>query len=99
MKLLFNSTICALLLTSNIVFAQGSVGMLSDEELRPFCENESIWKQYSVTAEQCMEASKTCAKANAEAQLDFMAATQALYGCVFKKLGVKGQVSFGADGE
>lgn len=95
MKLLFNSTILMLLFTSNSLLAQGySVGMLSDEELIPFCSNELIWKPANINTEQCMKAARPCSAANANSKMNVVEATQALYACVFKKLDVKMNLNF-----
>lgn len=95
MKLLFHPTIFTLLFTSNFLFAQDySVGMLSDEDLMPFCSNELIWKPVNISTEQCMKAARPCSAANANSKMNVVEATQALYTCVFKKLDVKMDLNF-----
>ena len=76
------------LLIANPLIAQPIAGALSTEELTPFCNNKQIWNNFNVKSEQCLAVAVPCSKAIAKKNLDWSKATEELYACVFKGLGL-----------
>lgn len=87
--------LCTSVFSGNLWAQQDqSVGVLSDEDLKPFCSNEMLWKSKGISTGRCIVAARLCAQENAKKALNAIEATQALYRCTFKKLDVEIDFNF-----
>lgn len=59
---------------------------LSNEDLKPFCNNERIWIGLNIDPDQCMKEALICSRKNTTTNI--LDGTQKLYACVFNALGI-----------
>lgn len=84
--------ICILFATiSASAMAPFEMEAMTEEDLKPWCDNKKIWGEHNISSEQCLKIAVPCSAAVASKKLSFNDSNAELYYCTFEGLGIDTQ--------
>lgn len=77
--------------TSASAMAQFQMEAMTEEDLKPWCNNKMIWGEHNISSEQCLKIAVPCSAVVANKKLSFEDSNAELYLCTFEGLGIDTQ--------